>query len=357
MTFFAGVAAFFYKCLKKPFSFKLPWKKEMKIAKHSNIPETIKTPEEREQALTLERESSSLHRTYEKALTEMAVGTMNMTTHHYMASTSKNASSNYPYKIKRLTYEIKQISTFLPIYYSNAIFVRYDDSKIDYMKALIMGAEETPYSHGAFLFDIYFDDTYPSTPPKVNLMTNGGGKLRFNPNLYNNGYVCLSLLGTWSGGKGETWTVNSNLLQVLLSIQSLVMTEGVLYNEPSYFSYKYVQANHVTILYKKQDVGYTNIVRYGNVKYAMNGMLTNPPAGFEDVIKKHFYYKKNDIMKTCNKWLEEAQSEKDMADYTSLVVSHNYELATMFNKNKEAYHTELAKEVDILRNKLNALNI
>ena len=62
-------------------------------------------------------------------------------------------------------------------------------------------------------------------------------------------------------------------------------------------------------------------------------------------------------MKTCNKWLEEAQSEKDMADYTSLVVSHNYELATMFNKNKEAYHTELAKEVDILRNKLNALNI
>ena len=63
------------------------------------------------------------------------------------------------------------MSNYLPIYYSNAIFVRYDESKMDVMKAMIMGAEETPYSHGAFLFDIYFEDTYPTTPPKVNLMT------------------------------------------------------------------------------------------------------------------------------------------------------------------------------------------
>jgi len=37
------------------------------------------------------------------------------------------------------------------------------------MKALIMGASGTPYAHGAFEFDIYFEDTYPSGPPKVNL--------------------------------------------------------------------------------------------------------------------------------------------------------------------------------------------
>jgi len=254
----AGVAAFFYYYLKKQIS------------------------ELREQALNLENEFSSLHKTYEKALTEMAVGTMKMTTHHYMTASSKNASSNYPNKIKRLTYEIKQISTFLPIYYSNAIFVQYDESQMDYMKALIMGAEDTPYSHGAFLFDIYFDDTYPLSPPKVNLMTTGGGKIRFNPNLYR------------YGGKGEIWTENSNLLQVLLSIQSLVMTEGVIYNEPNLSYYKNKPSGNDTTIYKKQDVGYMNIVKYGNVKYAMNGMLTNPPKGFEDVIKKHFYYKKND---------------------------------------------------------------
>ncbi len=34
--------------------------------------------------------------------------------------------------------------------------------------------------------------------------------MRFNPNLYNCGKVCLSLLGTWSGGKGEGWDMNSS---------------------------------------------------------------------------------------------------------------------------------------------------
>ena len=38
----------------------------------------------------------------------------------------------------------------------------------------------------------------------------GGGSVRFNPNLYNCGKVCLSLLGTWSGAKGETWDPNSS---------------------------------------------------------------------------------------------------------------------------------------------------
>jgi ubiquitin-protein ligase len=36
-----------------------------------------------------------------------------------------------------------------------------------------MGASDTPYAHGAFEFDIYFEDSYPNTPPKVNLTTTG----------------------------------------------------------------------------------------------------------------------------------------------------------------------------------------
>ena len=38
----------------------------------------------------------------------------------------------------------------------------------------------------------------------------GGGSVRFNPNLYNCGKVCLSLLGTWSGGRGEGWDAHSS---------------------------------------------------------------------------------------------------------------------------------------------------
>ncbi len=41
--------------------------------------------------------------------------------------------------------------------------------------------------------------------------------MRFNPNLYNCGKVCLSLLGTWSGTAAcEKWSPTSTLLQVCL---------------------------------------------------------------------------------------------------------------------------------------------
>ena len=57
----------------------------------------------------------------------------------------------------------------MPIDHTNAIFVRCDTNRVDVMKALIMGAAGTPYAHGAFEFDIFFEDNYPNGPPKVNL--------------------------------------------------------------------------------------------------------------------------------------------------------------------------------------------
>jgi hypothetical protein len=52
-------------------------------------------------------------------------------------------------------------------------------------------------------------------PPQVQLRTTGGGQVRFNPNLYNCGKVCLSLLGTWAGDRGEQWNSDvSTMLQV-----------------------------------------------------------------------------------------------------------------------------------------------
>lgn len=91
------------------------------------------------------------------------------------------------------------MSNSLPVEHTNSIFVRADKSRVDVIKALIMGASGTPYAHGAYLFDIYFDESYPLSPPKMNLSTTGNGKIRFNPNLYACGKVCLSLLGTWRG--------------------------------------------------------------------------------------------------------------------------------------------------------------
>lgn len=49
---------------------------------------------------------------------------------------------------------------------------------------MISGPDDTPYSGGLFAFDIFFPHNYPQSPPKVKLMTTGGGTHRFNPNLY-----------------------------------------------------------------------------------------------------------------------------------------------------------------------------
>jgi ubiquitin-protein ligase len=107
---------------------------------------------------------------------------------------------------------------------SSSCFVRVDETHIDHWHAMITGPEDTPYEGGCFIFDINCSTNYPQSPPKVLLLTTGGGRVRFNPNLYNCGKVCLSLLGTWQGAAGETWDPNvSSLLQVLVSIQSLIL--------------------------------------------------------------------------------------------------------------------------------------
>ena len=45
--------------------------------------------------------------------------------------------------------------------------------------------------------------SFPISSNSFSLRTSGralsGGKVRFNPNLYNDGKVCLSILGTWAG--------------------------------------------------------------------------------------------------------------------------------------------------------------
>lgn len=66
-------------------------------------------------------------------------------------------------------------------------------------KIMIAGPDGTPYAGGLFEFDCLIPLEYPHKPPLMHLRTTGGGTVRFNPNLYNCGKVCLSLLGTWPG--------------------------------------------------------------------------------------------------------------------------------------------------------------
>eukprot|EP01130_Rhizamoeba_saxonica_P019273 TRINITY_DN991_c0_g1_i2.p1 TRINITY_DN991_c0_g1~~TRINITY_DN991_c0_g1_i2.p1 ORF type:complete len:660 (-),score=151.06 TRINITY_DN991_c0_g1_i2:251-2230(-) len=124
---------------------------------------------------------------------------------HYFRNEASDVGSSSTKRVLRLGQEVGSLSGALPINASSSIFVRVDPERMDMMTCAITGPEDTPYSGGFFQFDIFFPKEYPGGPMKIWLITTGNQSFRFNPNLYANGKVCLSLLGTWSGSAGESW--------------------------------------------------------------------------------------------------------------------------------------------------------
>lgn len=51
---------------------------------------------------------------------------------------------------------------------------------MDFVRALITGTTDTPYSRGCFVFDIYFPSSYPADPPLVKIITTGNGTVRLD---------------------------------------------------------------------------------------------------------------------------------------------------------------------------------
>lgn len=91
--------------------------------------------------------------------------------------------------------------------------------------AVIVGPEGTPYEGGFFYFFIRFPVDYPMSPPRLKFMNTDQNSVRFNPNFYNNGMVCLSILDTCTG---QEWSPLNTLFSVLISIHTL------LNNDPFY---------------------------------------------------------------------------------------------------------------------------
>ena len=111
----------------------------------------------------------------------------------------------------------------------DGIYLWIDKENIYQQYALIIGPQNTPYFGGYFIFDIKFPTNYPEKPPEIKMLTINN-KVRFNPNLYQCGKVCLSILGTWAG---PNWKPIMNIRLVLTSIVSL-MGEYPIQNEPGF---------------------------------------------------------------------------------------------------------------------------
>ena len=116
------------------------------------------------------------------------------------------------------------------------------------------------------------------------LETTGEGRVRFNPNLYADGKVCLSLIGTWHGGDPSSkWNPSSSsLYQILLSIQGMILVEDPYFNEPNV---ELMRGKSEGVVSSKR---YNMELRLATLRWAMLAMLKQPPQGFEEVVKGHF---------------------------------------------------------------------
>ena len=124
----------------------------------------------------------------------------------------------------------------------SGIFVRGCEQNRAQIRAAIVGPVETPYANVMFFFDILMGHKYPVEPPHVWFRSHGR---RLNPNLYEDGNVCLSILGTWDGDSVESWDPKtSNLLRVLLSLQALVFVDEPYYNEAGYQKQRGTEEGH-----------------------------------------------------------------------------------------------------------------
>ena len=211
-----------------------------------------------------------------------------------------------PKSIMRISSEFSSMRKNLPNNWDTSIVVRACSDNLNLFTFVIVGPKDTPYHNGLFEFHTYFPNDYPNKEPNVLLATTGNGAVRFNPNLYNCGKVCLSLLGTWSGQDGESWNKStSTFLQVLVSIQSLILVENPYFNEPGWERQMHTQEG------KKKSFEYTDNIRLQNLKWAIVDKFKNPPVGFETLTLNHFRLKKDEILQVVNTWIDETSIYKN----------------------------------------------
>ena len=210
----------------------------------------------------------------------------------------KNKSLNKKAMI-RIMSENQSLRDSLPVNWDTSILMRINKDCMNYSSFIIVGPEDTPYHNGLFEFHMYYPAEYPNENPLVNLMTTGDGTVRFNPNLYNCGKVCLSLLGTWRGEEGESWNPKmSTVLQLLISIQSLIFIKEPYFNEPGW------ERDRGTKKGDTKSKQYNELRELETIRWAINDKIKNPLKGFEEFTKQHFIMKTEELLEITLKWCE-----------------------------------------------------
>ncbi|KAL4741187.1 hypothetical protein BDV11DRAFT_74685 [Aspergillus similis] len=151
--------------------------------------------------------------------------------HHFI---NQNHTGSSTERMKRIRKEFAILESSLP----SRIFVRSWESRIDLLRIMFIGAESTPYEHAPYVVDMHFPSDFPHSPPSAFFHSWGAGQGSINPNLSEDGKICLSLLGTWpTRDLDERWSpARSTVLQLLVSIMGLILVQDPFYNEAGYES-------------------------------------------------------------------------------------------------------------------------
>lgn len=113
--------------------------------------------------------------------------------------------------IKRIYKEIKGLEK------DPEIQIIYNDEDITNLKIIFHCSKDSVYTHKFIALEIKINDDYPFKSPKVKFLHYNN--IRIHPNLYNDGKICLSILGTWAG---PSWESSMNIESIIRSIMSLL---------------------------------------------------------------------------------------------------------------------------------------
>ena len=194
--------------------------------------------------------------------------------------------------ISRLLKDVKQILKN-PLT-EQGIYYIHDDTDILKGYALIIGPSDTPYFGGNYFFEICYPSDYPHSPPKVKYCTNGE-KVRFNPNLYVCGKVCVSLLNTW---RGDQWTSCQTISTILLTLCTLLCKNPLL-NEPG------VTSSHADIQ------SYNEIIEFSNLRTAVCDILCRKEGIYMHFFESFYPFVKENFIKNVDQLIKFSEKKND----------------------------------------------
>lgn len=208
---------------------------------------------------------------------------------------------------KRLSSEIPSLIESMSVSENALVIGLIDKKRPNCIRFMLNGPHDTPYAKGLFIFDTYCGSDYPSSAPEFRLMNTKG--YHFNPNLYPDGKVCLSLLNTYSGStphESEKWNPKlSTLSQIIISIQANIFVDHPYFNTQGYEKYRGTQKGDIET--KK----YNEQIRYYTMHVCMLNLLKSVDiyANLKNAIITHYYLQQDKIVEQCQMWINECQNE------------------------------------------------